>query len=282
MSKTGYKVIVLSIILGLFAGIIDALVAYFIFSKGPFWDLLIFEVPPQELYVRSFLLLIFILSGVVVSKLLFNRKQAEMKIRGGEERYRSLVNSTDDSIYVLDRNYKYIFMNRKHLDRMDLSEDMYREHTYSDFHLQEETERFTKILDKVFAKGDSVYDEHKSMRDGKYFLRTVSPVKDENENIRAVTVVSKNINELKEMSEQQEKLVRELQESLESIKMLQGLLPMCAWCKKIRDDEGYWDEVEQYIEKNSDASFSHGICPACLRELSPEIYADYEKKKIGL
>jgi hypothetical protein len=90
--------------------------------------------------------------------------------------------------------------------------------------------------------------------------------------------VSKNINELKEVSEQHAKLVRKLQESLKDIRTLQGLLPMCVRCKKIRNDKGYWDEVEEYLEKHSDASFSHGICPACLKEVSPEIYADYKKE----
>lgn len=68
-----------------------------------------------------------------------------------------------------------------------------------------------------------------------------------------------------------------LQEALSEVKTLSGLLPICASCKKIRDDRGYWEQIEVYIEDHSNAAFSHGICPECVRKLYPEI-AD----KIGL
>jgi DNA-binding response OmpR family regulator len=56
----------------------------------------------------------------------------------------------------------------------------------------------------------------------------------------------------------------ELEESVARVKQLQGLLPMCAWCKKVRDDQNYWQEVEDYVASHSEARFTHGICPACL------------------
>ena len=60
--------------------------------------------------------------------------------------------------------------------------------------------------------------------------------------------------------------VRELQDALEHVKMLQGILPICSYCKKIRDDQNYWQQVEGYIEKHSKAEFSHSICPACFEK----------------
>jgi CHASE3 domain sensor protein len=57
---------------------------------------------------------------------------------------------------------------------------------------------------------------------------------------------------------------RELQEALDSVKQLHGLLPICAWCKKVRDDRDYWHEVENYVAANTEAQFTHSICPACL------------------
>ena len=65
---------------------------------------------------------------------------------------------------------------------------------------------------------------------------------------------------------------RELTEALANVKTLKGLLPICASCKKIRDDQGYWTQIESYIYKHSDAEFSHGICPDCAKKLYPEIY----------
>ncbi len=64
----------------------------------------------------------------------------------------------------------------------------------------------------------------------------------------------------------------ELRESLAQVKQLSGLLPICSSCKKIRNDEGYWEQVEGYITKHSDAQFSHGICPKCARKLYPELF----------
>ena len=66
--------------------------------------------------------------------------------------------------------------------------------------------------------------------------------------------------------------VNELQEALDLVKQLQGLLPMCSYCKKIRDDQNYWSEVETYLTRHTDARFSHGICPECFkRVVEPEL-----------
>lgn len=79
---------------------------------------------------------------------------------------------------------------------------------------------------------------------------------------------------LKQAEEEREKLIRQLQEALASIKTLSGLLPICYSCKQIRDDKGYWNQIETYIHDHSDAQFTHGICPACVAKLYPEYYPD--------
>jgi ligand-binding sensor domain-containing protein len=63
----------------------------------------------------------------------------------------------------------------------------------------------------------------------------------------------------------------ELEESLQNVKTLRGLLPICSGCKRIRDDQGYWDEVERYMATRLDVRFSHGLCPACIRRMFPEL-----------
>ena len=68
---------------------------------------------------------------------------------------------------------------------------------------------------------------------------------------------------------QREKLIQELQEAMGRIKSLSGLLPICSSCKKIRDDKGYWNNLEMYIQERSEADFTHGICPECTRRLYP-------------
>jgi hypothetical protein len=72
--------------------------------------------------------------------------------------------------------------------------------------------------------------------------------------------------------EEKSKIIIELQKALDRVKTLSGLLPICASCKKVRDDQGYWNQIEAYIEANSEAQFSHGICPECAKKLYPEYY----------
>lgn len=63
------------------------------------------------------------------------------------------------------------------------------------------------------------------------------------------------------------KLVRELHDALAKVKTLSGMIPICAWCRRIRDDKGYWDQVEAYVESRSNATFTHGICPECSEKM---------------
>ncbi|MBS4029413.1 MAG: response regulator transcription factor [Ignavibacteriales bacterium] len=74
--------------------------------------------------------------------------------------------------------------------------------------------------------------------------------------------------------------VKELENALTNVKQLQGLLPICSYCKKIRDDKNYWSEVESYITRHSDAKFSHGVCPDCVEKyVKPELEALKQKKR---
>ena len=73
--------------------------------------------------------------------------------------------------------------------------------------------------------------------------------------------------ERKKSEENRERLIKKLHTALEEVKTLQGILPICSHCKKIRDDKGYWNQIESYIQKHSDALFSHGICPNCTEEI---------------
>ncbi len=75
-----------------------------------------------------------------------------------------------------------------------------------------------------------------------------------------------NITKRKQAEEQREHLILELKEALAKIKTLSGLLPICSWCKKIRNDSGYWQQIETYISDHSEAEFTHGICPTCMEK----------------
>jgi PAS domain S-box-containing protein len=81
----------------------------------------------------------------------------------------------------------------------------------------------------------------------------------------------KEIEERKRAHEESQELIARLQKALSEVKTLSGLIPICASCKKIRDDKGYWRRVEEYIRAHSEAKFSHSICPDCTKRLYPEM-----------
>lgn len=84
--------------------------------------------------------------------------------------------------------------------------------------------------------------------------------------------------ERKKLEEEREKLILKLREALAKVKALSGLLPICASCKKIRDDKGYWNQIEIYLKEHSEAEFSHGLCPDCLKKLYPDFYPALSKE----
>ncbi len=84
-------------------------------------------------------------------------------------------------------------------------------------------------------------------------------------------IENKNISKRKKIEREREKLINELQEAVTKIKTLRGLLPICSGCKKIRDDKGYWNQIELYIRDHSEAEFTHGICPKCAKKIYPDI-----------
>ena len=92
----------------------------------------------------------------------------------------------------------------------------------------------------------------------KYFLTTAKPFKKEGDgSVEFVICISKDITELRNTQEQ--------------LKTLKGLIPICSNCKNIKNDEGSWQQLEEYISKHSEAQFSHGICPECVQSLYPGI-----------
>ncbi len=98
----------------------------------------------------------------------------------------------------------------------------------------------------------------------------VEPLRNPNGAITGCIGIALDITEQNRLEEHRERLIEELRDALTHIKTLRGLLPICAACKKIRDDHGYWKQIEEYISDHSDAKFSHGICPECAQKLYPE------------
>jgi PAS domain S-box-containing protein len=77
-----------------------------------------------------------------------------------------------------------------------------------------------------------------------------------------------DISARKRAQNERERLIRELQDALAQVRTLRGLIPICAWCKRIRNDQGYWEQLESYIKSHSEADFTHGMCPDCVKKFT--------------
>jgi PAS domain-containing protein len=103
-----------------------------------------------------------------------------------------------------------------------------------------------------------------------YFHCTANvALRDSDGNPTKVIEISRDITELKKAEEEKDRLIEKLQEAAEKIDRLNHLLPICAACKKIRNDKGYWQQVEDYLRDNAEILFSHSICPDCMKKLYP-------------
>ena len=130
-----------------------------------------------------------------------------------------------------------------------------------------------RLLDGV-RKGDPLSEFETTMRlrrDGTLVdvSSAFSAVKDENGQIIGTAILALDITARKKAEEEHKKMIRELNETLSQVRRLHGLLPICAACKKIRDEKGRWHSLETYITGHSQAEFSHSICPTCAQSLYP-------------
>lgn len=155
----------------------------------------------RKLYVIILIFWTGIIAGAALVFGIFSkrRQRFETELHTSQEKYRSLVDSTEDSIYLVDEACNYLFINKKHLNRLGLTEDSFPGKNYDNFHTPQESEEFRRRTDKVFGTGESSQYEHQSLRDGRYFIQTFSPVRNAGGDITAVTVVSKNISDRRQM-----------------------------------------------------------------------------------
>jgi len=109
------------------------------------------------------------------------------------------------------------------------------------------------------------------------FIISARPFRNPEGDLLGVVESFQNISKRIKAENAKEELINDLQAALDKVNLLGGLLPICASCKKIRDDKGYWNQIESYIRDHSEAEFSHGICPDCAKKLYPEFYDKVDK-----
>lgn len=133
------------------------------------------------------------------------------------------------------------------------------------------------ILDNL-KSGQFVHDfeELRVTQEGRevHLAVSVSPIKNTFGKIIGASMIARDIDDKKRQENEREQLISDLQAALAKVNMLSGLLPICASCKKIRDDHGYWTQVEVYVMAHSQAAFTHGICPECEKQYRSQLSAN--------
>jgi len=142
---------------------------------------------------------------------------------------------------------------------------------------EESPDSFTEILER---KHVDRYETFHLRHDGQIIPVSVtrSPIKDSQGKIIGVSAIERDITKRKQEEQERLFLIQELSKALANAKTLQGLLPICASCKKIRDDRGYWNKIESYLAEHTRAEFTHGLCPDCQAQFRSELETELSTK----
>ena len=219
-----------------------------------------------------------------LEKEITGRKQVEMALQESEGLYRTLIETSPDAIVLVDMNTNFIMVNQVavRLYGYQNAEEMIGK-TFLNLIVPEERPRLFEHFKDTRQTGSNQILEHTSLKkDGSSFYAAVnaSLIFDTQGRPKGIIAIIRDITEHKRAEEEREKLIYELQDALGKIKTLSGLLPICSWCKKIRDDEGYWNQIETYIGDHSEAEFTHSICPECMKKRYPDS-ADNKNKEVS-
>lgn len=281
--KTEYKVILLSIALGIFIWVADSLLDYFFFYKGTFVGLLLTDIPAHEMYIRLLILGCFILFGFICSRLISNQKKTENKLETSLIFQQQLLDTIPVPIFYKNEKYVYIGCNKSFeefigMDRLDIigksTYDIAPPKFASIYH--------EKDLELINNPGIQVYEfavKSKTDDSNRRVIFHKATFGKPNGQVAGLIGAILDITERKNAEDEKEKLIIQLQEALDKVKLLSGFIPICSSCKNIRDDKGFWNKMEAYISEHSEAEFSHGICPDCAKKLYPDL-VDGEGKLI--
>jgi PAS domain S-box-containing protein len=223
-----------------------------------------------------------IIAGIEAVRDISKRKRAEKALQESEIRYRTLFENAGDAIFILDaegeKKGRIVDANRAAAQMHGYEVEELLKLNIAALDAPVDARKMPRRVDRIIREGWIKKELAHRRKDGTLFPVEISAGLLELESHKYIFAFDRDITERKKHEEQREKLISELRNALEKIRTLSGLLPICAWCKKIRDDRGYWKKVEEYLEEHSDAQFTHGICPECLKENSPEVY---EKLQAG-
>lgn len=186
------------------------------------------------------------------------KKQAQDAIQARNE-ISDLIESIPDGFQAFDADFRLTFMNRASDRVLDRNAEQVLGTTIWNQLPALDTE-VEQLLKRVMLERNSGFCETYYAPVERWFSFHVSPFRE------GISVLFRDISQRKSAEAERERLIRELRAAIAHVRTLRGLIPICAWCKRIRNDRGYWEQLEQYIKNHSEADFTHGMCPDCAKE----------------
>lgn len=193
---------------------------------------------------------------------------ARENLHTSEARFRAISESAMDGIITIDANGTIVQCNSAAVREFGYEEGELLGRTVRDLvppsHLAAHTAGLAAFRATGAAPAVGKALELPALhRDGSEFPIEMSLATWETREGRFATAILRDITDRKRARDEREQLIAELQDALANVRTLSGLMPICAWCKRIRDDEGYWTQLETYLSHHTTAEFSHGMCPEC-------------------
>ncbi len=204
---------------------------------------------------------------------------SQVKVNESKAQFESMfLGNPEPSIY-LDNDFNVIDINPRFTEFFGYSLEEMKGKDIDTLIIPEEYKDEAAKLNKDTLSGYVYFDAIRKHKDGHLVPVSISaaPIIINGET-RGSFVIYKDITLRKKAEHEREKIIDKLQKALDEVKTLEGMIPICSHCKKIRDDSGFWGNVEQYIAKHSNVDFSHGICPECLQEHYPDQYKKMKEK----
>ncbi len=204
-----------------------------------------------------------------------DRKRMEDALVESEQRYRALFEHAGDAIFILDsageNAGKIIAANHAAAAMHGYTVDQLRQMRITDLDTPDAAKGSPDMIWRILA-GEWVKAEIQHRRkDGSEFPVEINAGLLEAGDHKFILAVDRDITARRQIETARENLIQDLKDAFDKIKTLKGLLPICASCKKIRDDKGYWSRIEEYIGAHTEAEFTHGICPDCVQKLYPKM-----------
>ena len=214
-----------------------------------------------------------VVGASVIARDITRQKRAEEALRQSEERFRVALESAPVVVFNQDLELRYTWINSPILA---WAEQDWRGRTDAEIVGGQEGARLTAIKQEVLRSGQGTRAEIAVTFQGEthYFDLVVEPLRDAHGTLLGLTCSSSDITPAKKILLERENLIAKLQEALEEVKLLSGLLSICASCKRIRNEREKWEPLESYVQSHSEAKFTHGVCPDCLRKLYPDYYPE--------